>query len=254
MVAFKNFAFCTILASAFVSAAPYQHQDLTQDWPHLSSILDNIDDSTLHNVLHNLSPKFRDGVFSKDRAAIEHVHSVTPVLASKLVYIAKRQINGTTTSSGPVSTTSASIASVAPTISNAVASLITAATSPSPTVVQIAPSTGAGETPVSTISGAVVLSTVGGGLITRTSSAVTVRFTPSTSTHYFYSTAPNGDITTSTSLVVVNAPITETAVATGAAGAAQSSAGLQSGADQVSANFLSTIMAFLGATGFLLRI
>lgn len=242
----RSLIFATLLTWAFVSAAPHHHtDDSIVDWPRLSAILDVIDDNVLHNVLHNLSPKFRDGIFSKNRAAIEHIHSETPVLASKLVYIAKRQNNGTTTSSTP---TSSSIAPVAPTISDAVSSQITATTVPAPTTVDIAPTTKSGEVAVSTVPGGVVFSTAGGGLVTRTSSAVTVRFTPSTSTRYFYSTAANGQVTTSTSLVVVNAPVTETAVPTGAAGqaATSSSPGLQNTADRTSPEGF--VFSMLGAT------
>jgi hypothetical protein len=246
----QAFVLTTFLASAFVSAAPQHQDDSIVNWDRLSAILDDIDANVLHNVLHNLSPKFRDGVFSKDRAAIEHVHSENPVMASKLVYIAKRQNNGTTTAA-PSST---SIEAVAPTVSEAVSELITASTVPAPTTIEIAPSTNPGEIAVSTVDGGVVFSTQGGGVVTKTSSAVGVRFTPSTSTHTYYSTAADGSVSTSTSLVVVNAPITETAVPTGAAGAAQSSGdpGLQNAAARSSPEsvFLGMLgTAFVGVVG-----
>jgi len=239
------FVLTTLVASAFVSAAPQHHDDSIVDWDRLSAILDDIDANVLHNVLHNLAPKFRDGVFSKDRAAIEHVHSENPVIASKLVYIAKRQNNGTTPAvvADPSPT---SVEPVAPTISDAVSSLITASTVPAPTTIEIAPSTSSGEVAVSTVDGGVVFSTQGGGVVTRTSSAIGVRFTPSTSTHTYFSTADNGEVSTSTSLVVVNAPVTETAVPTGAAGAAQSSSdpGLQNTAARSSPE--SILLGMLG--------
>lgn len=249
----QAFVFTTLVASAFVSAAPQHHDDSIVDWDRLATILDGIDANVLHNVLHNLSPKFRDGVFSKDRAAIEHVHSENPVMASKLVYIAKRQNNGTT-SAAPTTPSSTSIEPVAPTVSEAVSSLITASTVPAPTTIEIAPSTNSGEVAVSTVDGGVVFSTEGGGVVTRTSSAVGVRFTPSTSTHTYYSTAADGSVSTSTSLVVVNAPVTETAVQTGAAGAAQSSGdpGLQNAAARSSPEsvFLGMLgTAFVGVVG-----
>lgn len=235
--------FATFLLSAFVSAAPHHNDDSIVDWSRLSSILDTIDNNVLHSVLHNLSPKFRDGVFSKDRAAIEHVHSTNPVLASKLVYIAKRQNNGTTTAATPA--TSTSIAPVAATVSDAVSALIVASTVPAPTTIRLAPSTVAGETAISTVPGGVVFSTVGGnGVVTRTSSAVGVSFTRSTSTHIYTYTAGDGSIQTSTSLIVVNAPVTATAVQTGAQGAAQSSgAGLQNGATRHTSNELSALLS-----------
>ena len=243
--------FTTLLTSTIVSAAPQNHDDSIVDWDRLSAILDDIDVSVLHNVLHNLSPKYRDGVFSKDRAAIEHVHSENPVMASKLVYIAKRQNNGTT----PASTPSATVVPlVAPTISDAVSSLITASTVPNPTTIEVAPSTNPGEVAIQTVPGGVVFSTEGGGVVTKTSSAIGVRFTQSTSTHTYYSTAPDGSVSTSTSLVVINAPVTETAAATGAAGAAQSSGdpGLQNAAGRSSPEsvFLGMLgTAFVGVAG-----
>lgn len=224
--------FTTLLTSAFVSAAPQNHDDSIVDWNRLSSIIDDVDSNVLHNVLHNLSPKFRDGVFSKDRAAIEHVHSENPVVASKLVYIAKRQNNGTAAAAVATSRSATALAAVAPTISDAVSSLITASTLPAPTTIEVAPSTAPGEVAIATVAGGVVFSTEGGGVVTRTSSAVNVRFTRSTSTRTYYSTAADGSVATSTSLVVVNAPVTEVAAATGAAGAAQTSGdpGLQNAA------------------------
>ncbi|KAK5099582.1 hypothetical protein LTR70_002337 [Exophiala xenobiotica] len=238
--------FTTLLTSAFVSAAPQNHDDSIVDWGRLSAIIDDLDANVLHNVLHNLSPKFRDGVFSKDRAAIEHVHSENPVMASKLVYIAKRQNNGTAVAAVTDTPSATSVEEVAPTVSDAVSSLITASTVPAPTTIELAPSTNPGEIAVSTVPGGVVFSTEGGGVVTRTSSAVNVRFTRSTSTHTYYSTAADGSVTTSTSLVVVNAPVTETAVATGAAGAAQASSdpGLQNAAGRSSPESL-----FLGMIG-----
>jgi len=238
--------FTTLLTSAFVSAAPQNHDDSIVDWGRLSAIIDDLDANVLHNVLHNLSPKFRDGVFSKDRAAIEHVHSENPVMASKLVYIAKRQNNGTAAAVSPTPSAT-SVEEVAPTVSEAVSSLITASTLPAPTTIELAPSTNPGEIAVSTVPGGVVFSTEGGGVVTRTSSAVNVRFTRSTSTHTYYSTAADGSVTTSTSLVVVNAPVTETAVATAAAGAAQASGdpGLQNAAGRSSPE--SVFLGMLGA-------
>lgn len=254
--------FTTLLSSTF--AAPHHNDDSIVDWNRLNSILDSIDSNVLHNVLHSFTPKFRDGVFSKDRAAIEHVHSHNPILASKIVYIAKRQNSNETTTAQSATTgagvitsnspSSTSIASVAPAVSSAVESQITETKStPKPTTIEIAPSTAPGEVAVSTVPGGVVFSTEGGGVVTKTSSAVTVRFTRSTSTHLYYSTAPDGTITTSTAVVVVNAPVTETAVPTGAQGAAATSgsAGLQNSAERPNTNnfFVGLV---LGAAGLYL--
>lgn len=245
----KALVFATILISTAVSAAPHNHDDSIVDWDRLSAIIDNIDNNVLHSVLHNLAPKFRDGVFSKDRAAVEHIHSTNPVMASKLVFIAKRQNNGTAAAAAPSST---SVAPVAATVSEAVASQITASTLPAPTTIQVAPSTAPNEVAVSTVPGGVVFSTQGGGVVTRTSSALGVSFTRSTSTHLFTYTAADGTIQTSTSLIIVNAPVTATAVPTGAAGQAASSGspGLQNaGSRQTELGSLLSAAAF-GILGF----
>lgn len=237
-----------ILSAFFLplfSSATSSHTDSIVDWDHLSSLLDSIDDTVLHGVLHQLSPKFQDGVFSKDRSALEHVHSESPAVATKLVHIAiKRQSsNATTTAANQQSA-----------ITSALQSQIEASTVPAATTVIVPPSAPADSTPIATEDGGIVYSTYGGGLVTLTSSAVGVRFTPSTSTHLYYSTLPNGDVQTSTSVVVVNAPVTgstETAAA-GAAASSGSDPGLQDAASglEISAAFLA--LAGLGGLAFLL--
>lgn len=245
----KVLVFSTLLISAFASPRYTHHEDSLVDWERLSNLLDTIDTGVLHQVLHSLSPKYQDGVFSKDRSAIEVVHSENPVVASKLVYIAKRQSNSTITSSAaPETSTTPAQSSAAESVSSQLASQITASQLPSPTTILVAPSTPAGLTPVSTISNGVVYKTVGGGYVTVTSQQIGVSFTRSTSTRLFYTTLPNGDVQTSTSLIVVNAPVT--AVATGAAGSEQtSSAGLQNGAAK--ATGAAIVGFFAGAAGLL---
>jgi hypothetical protein len=88
-------------------------------------------------------------------------------------------------------------------------------------------------------------------MVTLTSSAVGVRFTPSTSTHLYYTTAADGSVETRTSLVVVNAPVTATdgTAAAGAAATTGSDPGLQNAA---SSNKVGTLlMAMLGLGGWL---
>ncbi|EXJ83245.1 hypothetical protein A1O1_06864 [Capronia coronata CBS 617.96] len=231
------------------------------NWGSFQALLDTVDPAALHSVLHSLSPKFQDGVFSKDRAAIEHVHSENPVIASKLVHLArKRQVSNTTatttSSSTPAqSTVEQQSSSRAASVSSILSSAIYASTVPGATTVTVAPSTPTSATAVSTSDGAVVFSTVGGGLVTLTSSAVGVRFTPSTSTHLYYTTLPDGSIETSTSVVVVNAPVTDSQDATSAAGAAAtttSSPGLQNAA---SSNTIGTLlMVVLGFGGCILAL
>jgi len=108
-------------------------------------------------------------------------------------------------------------------------------------------------TPVATTNGGVVFSTEGGGLVTLTSSALSVHFTPSTSTHLYYTTLPDGSVRTSTQVVVVNAPVTDTGDATGAAGAAATTGGdpgLQNIGPSLKVGGIATVLAGLGACLF----
>jgi len=227
------------------------------NWDTFQALLDSIEPAALHSVLHSLSPKFQDGVFSKDRSAIEHVHSENPVVASKLVHIAKKrqESNSTTTASSATtstaqSTTDEQSSSRAASVSSILSSAILASTVPGETTITVAPSAPASATAVATTDGAVVFSTVGGGLVTLTSSAVGVSFSPSTSTHLFYATLSDGSISTSTSVVVVNAPITGNPDATGAAGAAATGGnpGLQDAATSIK---ISGLLMACAAFGFL---
>lgn len=223
-----------VLSTLFLSAFSYHNtptprEDRLTDWDALQNLLDSIDSTVLHGVLHQLSPKFKDGVFSKDRSALEHVHSENPAVATKLVHIAlKRQAaNATTTRVSPAQQSSkeASQTSEEASVSQALNSQIHASTVPAKTTVHVAPSQPPDTTPISTGDGFVVYSTIGGGVVTKTSQAVPVSFTPSTSTHLYYTTLPNGQVQTSTSVVVVNAPMTGEPTAAGAA--ATSAPGLQ---------------------------
>ncbi|KAK5063009.1 hypothetical protein LTR84_005085 [Exophiala bonariae] len=258
----KALVFSTFLLGALSSPRHTSEDDKSLvNWESFQALLDSIDPAALHSVLHSLSPKFQDGVFSKDRSAIEHVHSENPIIASKLVHIAKKRqdSNSTTTAS---TTTSASTpaqssaeeqsSSRAASVSSILSSAILASTVPGATTVTVAPSAPASATAVATTDGAVVFSTVGGGLVTLTSSAVGVSFSPSTSTHLYYATAADGSISTSTSVVVVNAPVTDSPDATGAAGAAATTGGnpgLQDAAASIKIS--SFLLAFAGLGAFL---
>lgn len=255
----KALVLSTFLLGAFSSPRHTSEDDKSLvNWESFQALLDSIDPAALHSVLHSLSPKFQDGVFSKDRSAIEHVHSENPVIASKLVHIAKKrqESNSTTTASTTSASTPAQSSadeqssSRAASVSSILSSAILASTVPGATTVTVAPSAPASATAVATTDGAVVFSTVGGGLVTLTSSAVGVSFTPSTSTHLYYATAADGSISTSTSVVVVNAPVTDSPDATGAAGAAATTGGnpgLQDAAAPIKISSLLMAAAGLGA-------
>ena len=230
----------SLIFSSFASHSHHTDEDDAPSWPKLSALLDTIDSTVLHGVLHQLAPKFQDGVFSKDRSAIEHVHSENPVVASKLVHIAlKRQAAN--------STTAASISSV-------LSSQIRASTVPGETTVLVAPDAPARATAVATVDGGVVYSTIGGGLVTLKSSAVDVSFSRSTESNVFVTTLPDGTVQTQTSVVVVNAPVTATDDAAGTAGAAATTGnpGLQDAATGLKISGIFMIFAGIGGLAFML--
>ncbi|KAK6369332.1 hypothetical protein LTS17_009674 [Exophiala oligosperma] len=233
----KAFVISTLVLGAWTSPHTPDDDKSLINWDAFHSLLDTIDPAALHSVLHQLSPKFQDGVFSKDRAAIEHVHSENPVIASKLVHLAKKRQDSNSTTTR----TSSSSSSEAASISSILSSEILASTVPGATTITVPPSTPASATAVATSDGGVVYSTFGGG----------VRFTPSTSTHLYYTTAADGSVETRTSVVVVNAPVTGATDATGAAGAAATtgSPGLQNAASSQYKTG-SFVMALLGVAGW----
>ncbi|KAJ4557431.1 hypothetical protein HRR78_001101 [Exophiala dermatitidis] len=240
----KALVFSTLVLGVFSSPRHTEEDDKSLvNWEAFQALLDTIDPSSLHSVLHALAPKFQDGVFSKDRAAIEHVHSENPVIASKLTASTPAQSSAEQQSS-----------SRAASVSSILSSAIYASTVPGATTVTVAPATPTSATAVRTSDGAVVFSTIGGGLVTLTSSAVGVRFTPSTSTHLYYTTLPDGQVETSTSIVVVNAPVTEVAGAStaGSAATTTSKPGLQN--DASSNKIAGPLMAVLCLGGWLLAL
>jgi hypothetical protein len=245
----------TFLLTALASPT-VQPADAVVDWDLFHRLVDNVDESSIHSILHKLAPKFKHGVFSKDRSAIEQVHSENPLLATSLLSLARRQSNTTTTqSSNPSSaaeaSSAASVSSEEASISSAVAaSALTASTVPAPTSLALAPTTPNGATAVTTQTGEVVYSSSGGGLVTVASSIAFVTYQRSSQEVLSTYTLPNGQLTTATSVVVVNAPVTGSVeTAPGTAGAAQTTgggAGLQSGAACASQGLLKEMVLMLG--------
>lgn len=180
------------------------------------------------------------------------MHSENPVVASKLVHIAlKRQAsNSTTTTTQPPAESSSEAASV----SSLLESQIRESTVPGETTILVAPDAPARATAIATVDGGVVYSTIGGGLVTLQSSAVEVSFSRSTSEMVFVTTMPNGDVRTSTSVVVVNAPITDSEDAEGTAGAAATtgSPGLQDSATELQVSGVVALLAMVGGVMFFL--
>lgn len=237
----------TLLFTALASQT-VQPADTVVDWDLFHRLADNVDESSIHSILHKLAPKFKHGVFSKDRRAIEQVHSENPLLATSLLSLARRQSNTTTTNSAAVSS-AASVSSQEASLSSALAasSALTASTVPAPTTLALAPTTPNGATAVATNTGEVVYSSSGGGLVTVASSIAFVTYQRS-SQEVLSTYTLNGQLTTATSVVVVNAPITASVeTAGGTAGAAQTTggAGLQSGAACASQGHLKEIVLML---------
>jgi hypothetical protein len=243
----------TLLFTALASPAA-QSADTVVDWDLFHRLVDNVDESSIHSILHKLAPKFKHGVFSKDRSAIEQVHSENPRLATSLLSLARRQSNATTTASSAaasVSSAEASLTSAQASLSSAAAasSALTASTVPAPTTLALAPTTPNGASAVTTNPGGVVYSSSGGGLVTVASSIAFVTYKRSSQEVLSTFTLPNGQLTTATSVVVVNAPVTGSVATAGTAGAAQSTgagAGLQSGAASASQGHLKEIVLMLG--------
>lgn len=305
----------TLALTALTSPTPSEptNVDTIADWDLFHRLIDNVPESSIHSILHSLAPKFKHGVFSKDRSAIEQVHSENPILATSLIQLLKRA-NTTTTAVAPVNSASASsslasvessLASVASSLSSAktsassaksslssaensqsttissaqssvtsiqvaqnsqqasltsaqgslssqlaASSAYTASTKPAPTSLALAPTTPKSATPVSTLPGAVVFSSSGGGEVTVASSTAFVTYSRESSEILSTYTLPNGQLTTATSVVIVNAPVT-TGVATaaandGSAASGSASAGLQSGAARASGQYMKEFALMLG--------
>jgi hypothetical protein len=67
------------------------------------SALSSIPTETLHSVLHQHLPNFKDGIFEKDHKAVEEIYKRSPDMANKLVAAARydvlRRQNGNITQS-----------------------------------------------------------------------------------------------------------------------------------------------------------
>lgn len=180
-------------------------------------LLSDVSDDSIHSVLHSWAPKFQDGVFSKDRTAIEAVHSENARLATRLVQLAKRQGGGNSTATTP---TSQSTPSSSEESSSTGGIVVPSTTSPGvSTSTTVGPvSTPSSASAISTGEGGVVFSS-NGGLTTVPTSSKPVTYRPFSSTVLSTTTLADGSQSTQTSFTVVNAPDTGPAAApTGDAG------------------------------------
>ncbi|KAK0109649.1 hypothetical protein ONS95_002330 [Cadophora gregata] len=78
------------------------------DRQRFQELLNSVDSSALHNVLHVAEDKYRHGIFKEDRTAMEVVHQENAEVAISLVELAKRQAGSNTTTT--TETTSNSVA------------------------------------------------------------------------------------------------------------------------------------------------
>ncbi|KAI9764217.1 MAG: hypothetical protein M1840_008607 [Geoglossum simile] len=97
------FAFLLAVLSSFVLADELSDDESEANFQIL---LNSVPEDRLHAVLHDYDPtKFKHGVFQEDRTAMEAVHRNNPAVATKLIHLAKRQSNNTTTTNNtPIAT------------------------------------------------------------------------------------------------------------------------------------------------------
>lgn len=190
--------FCASVSSSRAS----ERRETLADHAKFQELLADLDDASIHSVLHSWSNKFKDGVFSKDRTAIEAVHSMDPPLATHLVSLARRQVSNTTTTRPPLSTSTSQQSSPKSTPKNAP----TTTNSELRTSVLPPATTRSGAVAISTSDGAIVFSSSGNGALeTLSSSTALISFRQSTTTATITTTLPGGAQSILTSVEVVNA-------------------------------------------------
>lgn len=244
----RSIVLSTLILSAVSSPTPQDHQQQRRQAPNPSKapsdvegfqrLLADLDETSIHRALHLWSSKFKDGVFSHDRTALEAVHSENPPLATSLLHLAKRQNNNTTTtiptspsdpsptdvesvtesddnddtstSSPPQSSTPNPLTSEG--IIQPISTRTTATRVPTTTAVPV--STPASATPIATSDNRVIFSVTPssgasqGALTTVDVTSETISFTPSSSIVLSTLTLPDGQLSTQTSVTVVDAPVT----------------------------------------------
>jgi hypothetical protein len=82
--------FCSILLAAVAAPLRRENREVAIDWDAFRSLLAEVDEPSIHSILHSL-PKYKHGAFEKDRRAIEVVYSEDPALATSLLKLAKRK-------------------------------------------------------------------------------------------------------------------------------------------------------------------
>lgn len=83
----------TLLTFAWATT-PEQKQEEIDDIVAFRQLLEQVDPPSLHEALHNYSPKkFQHGMFQEDRKAVEVIHKTQPNLATSIINLAKRTNN-----------------------------------------------------------------------------------------------------------------------------------------------------------------
>lgn len=71
-----------------------QNQGEIDDVVAFRQLLEQVDPPSLHEALHNYSPKkFQHGMFQEDRSAVEVIHKTQPTLATSIINLARRTNN-----------------------------------------------------------------------------------------------------------------------------------------------------------------
>lgn len=198
MFSIRNILSASLLLTLLTSTWA-QNQEELDDVVAFRQLLDQVDPPSLHEALHNYSPKkFQHGMFQEDRTAVEVIHKTEPSLATSIINLAKRTnndikpefvkrqdiANGTTpattsadnspepatshvnpvapiaTPSSPEATSAAAPVAVATTSTAANGSPVVGSFTPSPTSAIAATSS-----PISLTAGEVITSTNGVGLL-----------------------------------------------------------------------------------------
>ena len=85
---------CLTLLTSTWATTPEQNQEEIDDIVAFRQLLDQVDPPSLHEALHNYSPKkFQHGMFQEDRTAVEVIHKTQPSLATSIINLAKRTNN-----------------------------------------------------------------------------------------------------------------------------------------------------------------
>lgn len=211
-------AICLLAVVCSASNARIPRSPTRRDRAKFQDLLNSIDPSSLHDVLHEHMGRYKHGVYKEDKAAIAVVHQETPEVASSLVELAKRQAPGGNSSVITTSTTAVTTESTSTIASSITSSTVITEPSSTPTTQETTPVTSAPPvttTEVSTgTSSSVVVVSSSESIVTSTSQETIESQTSSpsptsqasiTSLNIYTTTLPNGKASTVTQYTVVPA-------------------------------------------------